>query len=324
MATSTGFTFIGDTFQFIDSFITQGIGQYVTTISSSVGLVMASGTVFYAVIMGYRVLLGQSSDLFKDFISTLVTLAIVSSIALNTSFYMNHIVPFVLHVGDEIGSKLINNGDSSKNALDIFLTQIYFTIKSIWEQASFGTDIIVSSLNILIILVGTIPFITTAFAILLTAKMMVALLLTVGTIFICFAFFKELRGWFTQWLNMCWNYILIAMLFPIALAFEQKAIEMFILKNGAIAPDLTTALKISVLLLAFMIISTQIPVLASSLSGGVGINGMSGSFSSVVGGMKALSSPISSMMQVGKWAKNDISKDINAIKNNLGNNIKAG
>jgi type IV secretion system protein VirB6 len=329
-AKSDGFTFVADIFHFVTDLINNSITENVAAITPLLGGLMYAAFFLYAVYLSYNWYMSGNVQLVKDGLGNFVLLGIITSIALKGTYYTTNITPIILSLGDELGGVIagVGNTGNGGEVLDKFITTVYKTILSIWKDAYFSmtgeSNIFESVFIIVLLVVGAVPFVVTTFGILLTAKFMVALLLSVGTIFICCAFFPQTRQWFSQWVGMCFNYILIATLFPIALTIEMKAIDMFILGDGKLGVDMTTAFKMLVILGAFLAISIQIPVLASSLSGGVGINGMSGSFSSMMGGIKSLTNPI---LGAGKGAGKLGMKGYKAYqkrRENRGNNIKAG
>ncbi|TLS73430.1 type IV secretion system protein [Photobacterium damselae] len=334
----SGFTFVSDIFQFVTDLITDSIGSNVAAINHQLGLVMMAAFGLYAVYIGYNLMMSNNSEMLKEGLKIFILLGVVTTIALKSNYYITNIVPIVLNLGDDIGG-LISGAGGGAETLDKFLTTIYTSVHKIWDEAEFNmiqeSNMFESLATIIMLLIGTVPFALTTFGILLTAKFMVALLLSIGTIFICFAFFPQTRSWFQQWISMCWNYVLIAMLFPIALSIEIKAIERFIFVDNELGIEMITAFKLMIVLLAFVAISTQIPTLASSLSGGVGINGMSGTFGAMMnpvtsafkGGKQAALGAKGAAFSTGRGAKglyNFGQKAHDAAENYRKNNIKTG
>lgn len=323
---ATGFTIIADTFKFVTDIIHTSIGENVIALSTPLSIVFIAALYLYMVYVAYTWFSSHQVDLLKDGIKHLLALAVIITIALNSQYYINNIVPIVLNLGSELGAKVTHSGGAD-SSLDKFITTVYFTAKQIYSSSDGVVGTLIALLYMILIGVTAIPFVVTSFAILLTAKIMVALLLSIGTIFIAFAMFPTTRPWFQQWIGMCWNYTLITLLFPIALVLEIKVINTFVFKDGVLQSDLTSLIKLALVLLAFNIISVQIPVLASSLSGGIGINGMSSTMGTMIG------NPLSKMMNTGKGAVNVGKGSITAgkgatsaykyLRGKFGNNIKA-
>ena len=321
------FTFVSDVFTFvINDLVVDSISSVIVSITPLLHTTMGVFFGLYSVWLASKWIFDKADFPLLDGIKTLGLLSIVTFFAFSSGAYVNDIVPIVLEAGDDLAA-LVTSSQNTPEALDALITTIYKAIWQIWDEADldwFSGTIFLSFFNIALILIGAIPFIITSFGILLTAKVMVALLLSTGTIYICFAFFQQTRHWFQQWINMCLNYTLIAFLFPVAFNMQMLALDKFIYTDGQLDISYSAAFKLMIILLAFLAISVQIPVMASSLSGGVGINGMSGSFSSMAGGLKSILSPLKSpAIMAGKGAGKLGGKAVEAYKNR-GNGMKAG
>ncbi|APX10119.1 type IV secretion system protein [Vibrio harveyi] len=333
MVRKDGYTFFSDIFDFIvNGLIIDEIYNAIESVSHLIAMAMSAGIGLYAVYFAFNLMFNRADIPIMDMMRKLALLGVVTMFALNTQYYMNNVVPIVLGAGEELGGAIGTNG-SSTAALDAFATSIINTTYEIWDKSEFSFtesgNFILSLFNIVVILLGAIPFLVTTFGILLTAKVMVALLLSVGTMYICFAFFEQTRSWFQQWIGLALNYTLLVWMFPIALSIELQAIKMFVYgANGTLSVSFVSALKLALVLLSFVLISTQIPVLASSLSGGIGINGMSASFSNVigratgglVGGARGAASGGRAAYRGGRWGVDKVRN----MNENRKNNIKAG
>ncbi|MGD6739549.1 type IV secretion system protein (plasmid) [Photobacterium leiognathi subsp. mandapamensis] len=333
---ATGFTIAADTFSYVNNIVETNVGNIINTLSNNLSIVFLSALYLYGVYVVYNWFTGHNVDLLKDGIRKLVLLGVICTLSLNTDYYISHIVPIILNLGDDLG-RLVTHSTGNQNSLDIFMTQIYSTIKNIWAATPKGIsdigDMFMSGAFIAVIGLTAGPFVVASFAILLTAKIMVALLLSVGTIFIAFAMFPTTRSWFQQWVGLAWNYTLISLMFPIALALMMGVVDKFIFINGNFSDDMASIFKLGVTLAAFTVIAGQIPVLASSLSGGVGINGMAsgaGAFAGTALG-RVLGSPFKKLFGRGNKGNgggnngnknNTKASTWERIKSKFGNNIR--
>ena len=318
-----GYTFVSEIFEFVTKIIEQSVSKNVERLIPFIAEGLFAGLGVYSCYVTYCWFISRP-EVLKDAFGNFLLLGVVMFWSMNGGYYIDIVVPFVLSVGDEIGGAIVGSkGVDSGLALDTFLTEIYFAIKNILLNAEWG-NMGVSFFNAALLFFGSVPFIVTTFGILLTAKIMVSILLSVGVLFIGLAFFKQTRHWFMQWVGLCFNYIMLAILFPIALSIEMVAIQEFVVfpEEGSIS--MASGVKLLVITLGFLSISVQIPVLASSLSGGVGINGMSGSFSTMLGGVSKVAQTLSkSAGLVGKGVLGVGSKIKNAY-GQRGNNVRSG
>jgi len=166
-------------------------------------------------------------------------------------------------------------------------------------------------LQVVLCICGFIPFIALATTYLLLAKFMVGLLLIIGPLFIMMAFFPVTRSLFQAWSGQCFNYILLSILYPISFSFFAKILDLMFESEISLA----NSFFLCIVFLVMNASSTQIPVLTSGLSGGVGINGLTG------GGMGG------ALMMAGKAALGILKapkKLKNFIAEQAKNKIKAG
>lgn len=282
---------------------------------------MAALVVLYALYLAYKALYDAQNMMVMETVNFIVTLAVVCTIALSTPWYLGNIVPMVLNSGDGITNALLSiPAGSTAGTLQIMLDTFCNQVEVIWDSidisitsgASFA-DAFLKIYNIFFLVVGTVPFLAICAAYLAIAKIMVSFLLIVGPLFIMFSFFPSTRDFFKAWTSQCFNYILLSILFPIAFTLFDM-----ILQKTVYVGNLTTGSILSswVLFIILSFVAIQIPTLASSLSGGVGINGIVGSVAGVGGG-------ILRSLRNSKGNKNDNNKDKNK-KPPKGNNVSAG
>ncbi|HDG9112560.1 TPA: type IV secretion system protein, partial [Klebsiella pneumoniae] len=90
-----------------------------------------------------------------------------------------------------------------------------------------------------------------------------------GPLFIMFAFFPSTRDMFKTWTGQCLNYVLLVVVYPIAFNLFTRTLEHVIFGGSATAIGLSTVIMTIILFGCCILISVQIPVFCSSLSGGV-------------------------------------------------------
>lgn len=210
-----------------------------------------------------------------DILKTAATLSLVSAFVISTPYYIQYIVPFVLGAGDDI-SAAITGSPPSATVLDSMMNNTNSSIIKMLDSMQFGiTDDWGIGLKTLFAVgltyVGSFVFIFYATAYLLVAKFMVGLLLSVGTLFICFSFFPVTRGMFQSWIGQCLNYIMLNIFYTVAIGMMNSfIISKFDLENLG----LESSFQIIIIFFISVFIIQQIGSLSSSLTGGVGINGL--------------------------------------------------
>ncbi|EIO8946022.1 type IV secretion system protein, partial [Salmonella enterica] len=102
---------------------------------------------------------------------------------------------------------------------------------------------------------------------------MVGLLLSVGILFICFSPFQTTRSMFTSWCGSCLNYILLNVFYTISFGFVLGMIQSLTIKDPN-AVTLTSVVTLLLIIAISVFLIEQIGTLCSTLTGGVGINGL--------------------------------------------------
>lgn len=306
---------ITDLFDELTQVITNQISPSVTAITSAIAPVMGAALLVYVIFIAYKIIYSNHEVIMSEVTKNVMCLALVSAFTVSTPYYMQYVVPFVTGAGDQL-SAAITGSPASASALDSMINNVKTCLDTMMDKMQFGiTDdwgaAVKSLWAVILIYVGSFIFIFYAAAYLLVAKFMVGLLLSVGTIFICFSFYPATRGFFTSWCGQCLNYILLNVLYTLAIGI----LNSFIVSKFNLS-DLGVESSFQIIIVFFisMFVIQQISVLVSSLTGGMGINGLTGSVNSVVG------SGASRMAGAGKWAGQ---KALN-IADKFKNGIKGG
>lgn len=310
-------------FDLIDTIVLSNISSMVSIFTATITPLLGACVVLYAVYLAYQALYDTENMMFMESMKFIGSLALCTTLALSTSWYLDRIVPIILHSGDNIASALL--GNDGTNAVQSMFDGISANIKHIWENAPFdfweGSTWIAFALSVLIcvlILLGGLPFLGIATAYLIVAKVMVGFLLILGPLFIMFAFFPSTRSMFRSWTGQCLNYVLLSIIYPIAFGMFDATLTTLAPENGV---KLVNVMMIFILFFVFIVLSVQIPVFTSSLSGGVGINGL---VSNMGAGLRGAGRMAKGTYNAGKAVKQGGGKLGRAMADKLKNNVKPG
>lgn len=295
------FTLATDIFTSIDTgmaaVMTHGLGAFSTLIAPLIGASVS----LYATFIALRWITGAANEQpIMEIVTKVVYMALFTLFAFNVAQYNTFIVAPANSIGSEIASAFSSSGKSSENVIDQMAQQIITTMDLIWENTDVITltGINVSGLfrmiiAIIVVLVGGSVFIAISFAYLAIAKIMVALVLCVGPLFISASFFPVTRNFFFLWVNQLVNYILLSALFGITFTLLTNLLQTYVSSPDFTDPVLgdLVILKLLFCYLVFSGVIMAIPQLSSSLSGGVGINGLGG-IGAIMSGAKGLLSKL--------------------------------
>lgn len=279
-------------FQFIDNIVVNNIAVMAATFADTITPLLGACVGIYIVYLAYQMILDSQKVVIVEAIKTIGSLSVTTFIALNTPWYMDNVVPGVLYMGDDIANALLgtdsaSGGSSLQKMYDVMVDSIMLMWDSIDMSVTDGTSISHGLLTLILILLticGFVPFLGVSVAYLLVAKIMVSYLLIVGSLFIMFAFFPSCRSFFQAWTGQCFNYILLSIMYPLAFTTFLKVLDYTVFANSI---TVETTLMTVVIFFALIMLAVQIPAFCSTLSGGIGINGLVGSGLGMAGAVGA-------------------------------------
>lgn len=284
-------------FTFLDEMVVDNISSMVGVFTDVITPLIGACVGIYIVYVAYELIINSQKVVYQEVIKTIGSLSITTFVALNTSWYMSHIVPTVLYAGDDIANALIG-GKGGASSLQAIFDQITMTFEVLVGMMDLdflssdswkNTTIIV--LEIIFVLFGGGAFLLIATGYLLVAKITVSFLLILGPLFIMFAFFPSCRSFFQAWTGQCFNYTLLSITYPLAFGLFTSILSNTVF-NGTL--NFATCMMTFVIFGALILLSVQIPTFCSALSGGVGINGLVGGTLNGVSGIASLGKGIAS------------------------------
>ncbi|EGH9360837.1 type IV secretion system protein [Salmonella enterica] len=300
--------------------VMSAVANNFTIVANSIKPLMIASFLLYCVFIAWMILYNNREVIVGEVLKNLIVFSLIGAFVWNAGYYQQWIVPFVMDSGQEIAAKISGTGNVATNVDDTFqrLSESMENFKQSSVE-SLGWDPGPIILVYIIYLIGYIGgslllLYTTIY--LCVSTFMTGILLSVGAIFICFSGFAVTRSMFTSWCGHCLNYILLNVFYAIAFTFVLTLIQ----KYTAVDPLTLSFWDVVQLLLAVVICLSMvemISVLCSSLTGGVGINGLVpgvGSLAKMTGIPKALGSL---GKKLGGAMKNGGAALMNAFKNNI-------
>lgn len=279
----------------VTSLVESGVADNAAKIAQAISPVFIAAIGVYVAIKIFQISFSPNSDvIMKEIVVTVVQLSAVSAFTYSAPYYSQYVIPFVMHSGQDISNALTGNSDTA-NSVDNLWQALSTTMDSFldirtaqlsWDD--FGKYILVYIIYLSGYLCGIIlTYYTTIF--LTVSTFMVGILLSVGIMFICFSVFSTTRTMFTAWCGSCLNYILLNVFYTISFSFVLNLI-----KGNTISDPNSISIILVIQLLLITSISVflieQIGTLCSSLTGGVGINGLTAAANGIGG--KALGAAV--------------------------------
>lgn len=206
----------------------------------------------------------------QDLVFSIIRMAAVVACAFNVGWYIKIVVPFVGEFPAWVGAQLLGSSDTQINAVDSLISAFLNAVVVLTDSMSFSFSIefVQGIIALVLMLLGGIPFLTTAVATLLVLKIASTLLLVVGPLFIAFLLFDQTRQWFWGWVSTLGGFMLTQILFSVVISLEINFINKVILEDGKVSTDWIGVFSILIVFNAFTVLAVALPNIAASVMGG--------------------------------------------------------
>lgn len=261
------------------SVINSGSANIITLITP----LMTTGFAIYVMLVMVSYWRGHSHEPVPDFIQRMAGWAVVLTLGMNIGYYSQYVVPFFNGLGDDIARALSTN-TSTGSALDTVASSYAQAMWQIFKAADGIEETINAIAYIVVMLFFGAPFMGIAAAYIILARFALGLLLALGPMFISAALFPATRRFCEAWIGQCLSYVFLVALMSAAGLIELRFAQ-------SIAPShatLGSLIKIALMGVSFIVISLNLPGLASQLAGGVGISSMVGKMGQAARAVKAI------------------------------------
>lgn len=272
-------------FNLIDTTIATYIFDTAGNIISFIKPIFNSLMIIWIAIWGYMVMMGQTNEPLKEGFFRILRIGFIFSLALTLGTYMGVVVNFLNKGPEQIaGAATGLAADSIGVTMDALYCKIFDIVAYCWDKAgvlkgNFGMYVVGFGFMI----IGTALLLTIA-VFLISAKLMTAVLLGIGPIFIVLLLFKGTQRFFESWLAQLCNYGMILILTVCLGNLGIQLIGAFMEKIGCpnllypiwdIAAlglaNIDKFMMIYVVFLLIILLLLQIPNVASALGGGIAL-----------------------------------------------------
>ena len=165
-------------------------------VANAVSTPLWAAVTLFVVVYGYMVTTGQVQHLFTTAFRTILLVGFVTYTALNWDWFGYLYEVFTR--SPDLFSSTLSLGRDQKSSLDELYDRGMDTAFSIWSRSGF--DLALWGLGVVVFGV-TLYLIGFAVFLLLLAKMLVAVTLGLGPVFVAFCLFDATRQWFKNWIG---------------------------------------------------------------------------------------------------------------------------
>ncbi|MHA6187820.1 type IV secretion system protein [Escherichia coli] len=311
----------------VTNLVQSGAASNAAKIANAISPVFFAAIAVYVIFIGYEIIYSQREVVMSEVTKTIMAFTAIGAFTYSAPYYAQYVIPFVMNAGQDLSNAVTGNSDAA-TSVDNLWSSLSSTMNTYLDHqmSSLGTfdfgDIILAYTIWGIGYIGGAILIFYTSVFLSVSLFMVGILLSIGILFICFSVFPATRSMFTAWCGSCLNYILLNVFYTIAFGFVIGLIQSLSVTN----PDSVTMSAVVTLLLVIIIsvfLIEQIGTLCSTLTGGVGINGLTSSTNGMIGkvgggvaamtGLRAAGGVAKGFM--GKMARSGVSKAYSGIRN---------
>ena len=224
-----------------------------------------------------------------DFAKRMVGWFVIIACAFNAGQY-NKLANLMYEMPEAISS-LLGTGDYSVNALDVNFDTMLETVSNVFASAeslpmtSVGEKIGLYLIGAVIFILGGIFFLA-ILAFYLVAKLSLAMVILIGPIFIGAMLFPATRQWGMNWIGQILNYSVTIVFYVILGSLQNDFFNNHI--NNLIENDLDSLILLlplaSIMITStviFLVVAWSVPSIASALTGGASLGGVTRTMTSI-------------------------------------------
>lgn len=255
------------------AFITDTIGKVTPILTTTMGLM---GTI-YVSWYGYKLWLGKLQEPVEQGIKRISKFIIILGLISNTDIYINVFVPAVWDAPDYIASLITGQGndhnflDPNLQFLDKLLNRMLLLANKLADTGGWRNPKPI--FTALLMEATTVMATAYAFFLYALAKIMIGVLLSVGSFFMAFYLFDSTQKFFEAWFNQIVNYIILYLLVSTVLALLSAILTTTV--DTAIAQPAVSFSEImqpTTFIIITWIVMMQLTGISAALSGGVALS----------------------------------------------------
>lgn len=260
----------------LDTDLTTGLLQTAQDLSDGAmgyaGPLFRTMVVIYFAIWGYILWTGSVQEPLRDTILRFLRVTAVATVALTAGVYSTYIIGFAFNGPSEVVNGIVGTEYSAVEQLDGIWTDIQEKGQEIADEDTGYTGFSQAIKNQVIagvLWVASLVLVVPPFFIILLSKVIMAVLLAVGPIFIILSLFQRGVAFTQAWATQLITYVVIYILLMILLHIAADTI-INLIENGMDGrrPSFGIAFEVLLISLVMLFSVTLIPTIGGGLAGG--------------------------------------------------------
>jgi type IV secretion system protein VirB6 len=268
-------TFFTDFFALIDITLQEYLTNHVTGVMAYVAPVAQTSAILLVTGIGIFMAMGWTDAPARKMLMALATIVFVIEFATNLGVYNQFVANFFTQLPDDMMGLVSNYSEASGvgETLDGFGDQILAGVDKIWQSSTgFISGVQAATVCIVVYFIWILMSVAVTIAMII-AKVALTLLVAIGPLFILLFMLPQTRDYFGKWLGYTIQYVILALLVGGVLSIVTDIVEVYFRVFGRDTTgvdffELAPPVLIMVVLLKMF---TELPSIASSLSGGIGL-----------------------------------------------------
>jgi len=253
------------------------LAHYLTGFVRTAGiivLVMAALHQFYA----------PFPQAIQKYFGTFFLIALVANLATEAANYNAYVGTFLLHLPDDFLSALSPGsfGDTASIgvSLDATVSRMMDGVSKIWNSGSignyFGPALLAALMFFLLCCLGAAALIS-----IVIGKVGIAIVVAIGPIFVMTLVSPYTREFFTRWLSYAFQYAVLQLLIGAVMLIADSVLGTYVkalTDPGAVGVkvgDPVEMLAPAIIMVVLTYLFSQLPSMASSITGGIGLHSAS-------------------------------------------------
>lgn len=275
------FTIYSDIGTIIDSSLSVAMVQQAEFIMDWLKPLFNNILIIYFALWGIAHMLGKIDELLVTGISRIIKISIIIAFALNITIYAPVIIAFVYGSGTQLASIASGNETHHTNSLqelDKMMNAVFLLADIALKKVSIYSETYTYYFVAVFLWIGGIALTLFAAFLIISSKVLLSILLIAGPVFIVFSLFEQTKKFTESWISQLANYTLILFFVSVVLTIIIKITVETIKPMGE--KNIQDAIVVFIAFAFGALILRQIPLLASSLGGGIAFSTM-GAFAGV-------------------------------------------
>ena len=207
-------TFVQDTVGLVDRVVESTTQEIWTSLAQNYSTTITTAFVLVLVLYGWGLWNGWVKGTWGEAFSNVLKIAFVYYLTMDWATFQQWFYQMFYVGADEIAKAVSNSafgGKTAADALDEFAIKGFELAFRMFDGSNIITGL-GKALVAIIVLLFVLVAVMMAMFFICVSKLGVAILLSVGVIFIAFLLFDRTRGWFDQWIGALLNYALVGIL----------------------------------------------------------------------------------------------------------------